>query len=113
MVEGQDPEFVQKLLQSFYVDDVASGEDDEDGAYELYIKTKMRLAEGGFNARKFTSNAKTLIERIQENEELLSTTTTGTENEPPNAIIQVTEDDETCANSATGPQEVTPTAERY
>ena len=50
---SEDPAFVQKLLQSLYIDDNA--------AYELYIKAKSKLGEGEFNARKFVSSSKTLI----------------------------------------------------
>jgi hypothetical protein len=39
----------------------------------LYIKLKKRLAEGGFNARKFVSNSKALMERMKENEKHLIT----------------------------------------
>lgn len=53
--ESEDPELVQKLLHSLYVDDIISGDSDVMGAYKLYIKGKSRLAEGGFNARKFVS----------------------------------------------------------
>ena len=60
MYDNEDPEFVQKLLQSLYVDDIISGDSDDIGAYKLYIKAKSRLAEGGFNASKFVSNSKKL-----------------------------------------------------
>ena len=69
--ESEDPEFVQKLLESLYVDDIISGDSDDIGAYKLYIKAKSRLAEGGFNARKFVSNFRKLKSQIEENERLL------------------------------------------
>ena len=64
----EDPEFVQKFLSGIYVDDLSSGAEDDDVAYELYIKSKQRLSEGGFNLRKFLSNSPILIERIRQNE---------------------------------------------
>ena len=67
-----DPEFVDQFLRSIYVDDLSSGAADNDGAYELYLKCKLRLAEGGFNLRKFTSNSSQLTERIQQNEARIS-----------------------------------------
>ena len=69
--ESEDPEFVKELLQSLYVDDIISGDSDDNGAYELYIKTKSRLAEGGFNARKFATNSRNLARKIEENERFL------------------------------------------
>jgi hypothetical protein len=36
--------------------------------YEFYVKSKLRLAEGGFNLRKFMSNSKELMNKIDANE---------------------------------------------
>jgi len=47
--ESEDPQFVQKLLQSFHVDDILTEGSDDDEAYVFYIKEKSRLTEGGFN----------------------------------------------------------------
>ena len=44
--ECEDPDFVQRLLQSLYIDDIITGDGDDEGAYQLYVKTKSRLAEG-------------------------------------------------------------------
>ena len=49
----EDPEFVQKFLSGIYIDDLSSGDEDNDAAYELYIKSKQQLSKGGFNLRKF------------------------------------------------------------
>ena len=56
--EMEDPSFVNKCLHSIYiyVDDVAFGGDSKNEVFELYLKTKSRLAEGGINLRKFVSN---------------------------------------------------------
>ena len=59
-----DPEFVLKVLESFYVDDLVSGERSEEQALDLYQKTKCRMAEGGFNLRKWLINSKTLSDQI-------------------------------------------------
>jgi hypothetical protein len=63
-----DPEFVEKFLESIYVDDLNAGDENDDEAFLLYKKSKLRLAEGGFNLRKFFSNSPTLMNRINENE---------------------------------------------
>lgn len=44
-----DPEFVRKMVESFYLDDLVSGESTTDKAYNLYSKAKVRMANGGFN----------------------------------------------------------------
>ena len=50
--KNEDPEFVDQFHRSIYVDDLSSGAADNNTAYELYLKCKLRLAEGGFNLRK-------------------------------------------------------------
>ena len=66
-VEGhkeKDPEFVETFLRSIYVDHLSSGGDTDEEAYKLYIKSKVRLAEGGFNLRKFVTNSPELRKQI-------------------------------------------------
>ena len=101
-----DPEFVEKFLRSIYVDDLSSGAPEVDEAYELYLKSKLRLAEGGFNLRKFVSNCPELTRRIQCNETGRSDTDASSV-EPehaksPQALSEgnvVSEEDETYAKS--------------
>ena len=69
-----DPEFVEKFLCLIYVDDLSSRASEVDTAYELYVNSKLRLAEGGFNLRKFVSNCPELTKRIQCNETRKSNT---------------------------------------
>ena len=73
-----DPEFVEKFLRSIYVDDLISGAPETNKGYELYLKSKLRLAEGGFNLRKFVSNSPELTNRIQCNESRNSRSDAGT-----------------------------------
>ena len=47
-----DPEFVRKMVESFYVDDMASGDGTTSGAFDLYSKAKARMANGGFRLRQ-------------------------------------------------------------
>ena len=63
-----DPNFVDKFLSSIYVDDVVSGSSDMESAYEIYVKSKLRLAAAGFKLRKFVTNSDKLRCRISENE---------------------------------------------
>ena len=73
-IEGykdKDPEFVDKFLRSIYVDDLSLGTSDVESAYELYAKSRQRLAQGGFTLRKFVTNSNTLKERINLNEQTL------------------------------------------
>lgn len=68
----RDPLFVDKFLSSIYVDDVSLGSTDVDATYELYLKSKTRLAEAGFKLRKFVTNSSDLYRQIQLNEQLES-----------------------------------------
>ena len=74
--QESDPEFTRKFLSSVYVDDVSLGSWSEESMYELYLKSKTRLAEAGFNLRKFVSNSDHLRERIHQNEHSSNSTTT-------------------------------------
>ena len=70
--EEEDSEFVETFLRSIYVDDLSTGGDTEEEAYQMYMKSKLRLAEGGFNLRKFVTHSAELRNRIEENEARLN-----------------------------------------
>ena len=108
--QKEDPEFVERLLQSLYVDDIATGDDDADETYRLYVKLKMRLARGGFNARKFVSNSKSLVKRIEMNEKLLKPESVVEKNAEKGTSYK--EEDESFAKSTTGPQCSQPLSEK-
>ena len=63
--QTRDPQFVTKFEQSIYVDDVTSGANNDEGAFQCYEKAKIRLAEGGFNLHRFTTNFSELQGRPQ------------------------------------------------
>ena len=69
--ESIDWQFVNKFHRSVYVDDLTSGAQDVDSAYDFYIKSKLCLAEASFNLRKFETNSPELRERMAENERSL------------------------------------------
>ena len=64
------PETVAKLTASLYVDDVVSGAQDKEGAYQLYLESKSVLQEGGFNLHKFVANVNSLQLKIDEKGQL-------------------------------------------
>ena len=63
-----DPEFVKKMMESFYVDDLVTGGNNTSEGHELYRKTKQRMASGGFRLRKWKTNDKTLRALIAKEE---------------------------------------------
>ncbi|XP_074623309.1 uncharacterized protein LOC141881432 [Acropora palmata] len=60
-----DPEFVKKLIDSFYVDDFVGGGASPSEVADLYSKTVNRMAEGGFKLRKWLTNDPSVRERIK------------------------------------------------
>ena len=54
------PELIGKLKRSIYVNDIVTGADNEEKAYQLYLKSNSILKEGGFNLRKFVTSSKSL-----------------------------------------------------
>ena len=64
----EDPEFVQVMTESFYVDDLVFGGNTDMEAYRLYTKSKKRLTEGGFKLWKWKTNRKHLRDQISRDE---------------------------------------------
>ena len=65
---SEDLECVTKFSRAIYMDDVSFGAADDEETFELYVKSKQRLAEGDFNLRKFVTNSPTLKARIEKSE---------------------------------------------
>ena len=63
------PDLVSKLLRSTYVDDIVTGAESEEAAYELYKESNELLKGAGFNLRKFTSNSSRLRDKVEREEE--------------------------------------------
>ena len=63
-----DPEFVDQVQNSTYVDDFASSVPMDEEAFELFQKLKSRFKEGGFNMRKWASNSENLMSLIENQE---------------------------------------------
>ena len=62
------PDLVEKLMQCTYVDDVVSGADNEEQAYQFYRESKEMLLDGSINLRKFVTNSHSLHVRIDQRE---------------------------------------------
>ena len=61
-----DSEFVKKLTDSFYVDDLVTGCRNAKEAIALYEKSKERVQKGGFKLRKWKSNDESVQNKIRE-----------------------------------------------
>ena len=82
---GTNETVVERLLKSTYVDDIISGADTIDEAFELYTQAKEIFRKGGFNLRKFLSNCQPLQMRIGAAEQVPK----GTESERERAHVKV------------------------
>ena len=58
------PDLVHKLSKSIYVDDIVTGADSEEQAYQVFNESKGMLKDGGFNLQKFCSNSASLQGRV-------------------------------------------------
>ena len=93
--QGENPETV-KVLKGLFVDDLSTGADSVENAYKMYLESKQILQEGKFNLRKWNSNSKELLERIQETERAIGKNETGDSNPG------VSEDDQSYVQASIG-----------
>ncbi len=63
-----DKDTVQKLLRSTYVDDIITGANTEEAAFDLYTRAKGMFRAGGFNLRKFVTNSPSLQHQNDQHE---------------------------------------------
>ncbi|XP_065052637.1 uncharacterized protein LOC135681915, partial [Rhopilema esculentum] len=64
----EDPQFVDCLTKSFFVDDLVTSCKDPNEAFSLYEKAKLRMSNGGFKLRKWKTNDETLSKKVLESE---------------------------------------------
>jgi hypothetical protein len=60
------PEAHQVILRDFYVNDLLTGADSVDALIKIREEVTIILSEGGFQLRKFSSNAKTVLQSSDE-----------------------------------------------
>ena len=57
-------ELIKRLKNSLYVDDLVTGEANNNKVLELYSKSKSIMQRGGFNLRKWNTNSTVVREAI-------------------------------------------------
>ena len=62
---SEQPEVITKLLESFYVDDLVCGDNDEEEAYDHFSYAREVLSHASFNLRKFITSSHVLRERMK------------------------------------------------
>eukprot|EP00794_Sanderia_malayensis_P016989 gene16989-18701_t len=69
------PEITDKLLNALYVDDVTTGDYEEEKCMKIYSVSRKMMTDGGFNLRKWRTNSKELQEKIETEERKLNRST--------------------------------------
>ena len=67
-----DKEFVGRFLSSLHVDDLSTGGNSVDEAFNYFCKCKSRLEVGSLNLRKFRSNSAELKQMVNKNYGMLT-----------------------------------------
>lgn len=104
LFKQSEPEMFDLLSKSLYVDDLLTGEDNDERAFTVnqkskktrdhdYFLLKKIMASGGFNLSKWNSNSRTLLKPIQVCE--------GSQQQKPTDNGTTAEDDESYAKSST------------
>ena len=91
-----DPEMVELLDQSFYVDDLLTGECNKEKALAIYHRAKKLMSEGGFNLRKWKINLLEVQRAIAKSESVTKSISAHSNNRE-----ESQEDDESYAKSNT------------
>ena len=80
LYKQSEPEMFQLLEQSFYVDDLLTGESNDEKSLVIYHQAKKLMAEGGFNLRKWKTNSLKLQRAIAEPECVTKSICTSSDN---------------------------------
>ena len=65
---NEHPQLVSSIRESLYVDDLVSGANTVEEAFEYYLQAKKIMSEAGMNLRKWNSNSAELCCKIQKSE---------------------------------------------
>ena len=65
LYKKSEPEMAELLSRAFYVDDLLTGEKNVAKTFDIYDRAKEIMASGGFNLRKWSSNSKEVMQRIE------------------------------------------------
>ena len=67
-----DKEFVDRFLSSLHVDDLSTGANNVDEAFDYFCKCKNRLEVSTFNLKKFRSNSVEPEQMVNKNYRMLT-----------------------------------------
>jgi len=92
---SEHPLLVEQLEKCLYVDNLITGTNDIERAFELYQTSKHIMKGAGLNLRKWNTNCAALLKRIQERESVMCS------NVVP-MLSSITEEEESFAKSTSG-----------
>jgi len=91
---NEHPELVKQISGELYVDDLVTGTDSVDEAFQVYLKSKQLMKKGGLNLRKWSTNPQQLSHMINQVE--------FPTDKPPDGNTQtISEEEQTYAQSCT------------
>ena len=90
-----EPEMFELFRKSLYVDDLLTGQENDEKGLIVYQKSKKMMASGGFNPRKWNSNSRNLLKAIEACE--------SSQNQIRSTDEATAEDDESHAKSSNTP----------
>ena len=61
----EHPKLVEQIRAGLYVDDLITGTDSVESAFEVYSKSKQIMKEAGLNLRKWKTNSSELLNQIE------------------------------------------------
>ena len=66
LYKQSEPKMAELLENSLYIDDLITGEEDNESALAVYKKSKQIMSQGGFNIWKWSSNSPDLLKAIED-----------------------------------------------
>ena len=90
-------ELIEWLKNSLYVNDLVTGEANDNEVLDLYLKSKSIMQQGGFNLRKWNTNSTVVLEAINRSTEGVTSLSVS------DGMKSVTEEDESYVKATTAP----------
>ena len=95
-----DPRLIELLEKSFYVDDLLTGEDNDQMAFTIYKRAKKLMSEGGFNLRNWKTNSQQLQETINKEVSVTKSNSPNVSKDNNKTAVQSSTQDSNCNTSS-------------
>ena len=89
----EHPKLVEQIRAGLYVNDLITGTDSVESAFQFYSKSKQIMKEAGLNLRKWKTNSSELLNQIEEVE--------ASQDALPNEAVSTIAEDQSCVENST------------